>query len=161
MQAALSAGYAWLGESKVDEALKSFEAVPILPGIGARADRCKQGALIGKARCQAEKGQADEAIRQADEIIAKASPDEIELLAKAYLTKGVALEKAKKSQEAIFALLHVDTLYSDDSPAHAEALYHLVGLWQQANKPQRVLDTTKALQSQYPNSRWTKLVGKP
>jgi tetratricopeptide (TPR) repeat protein len=118
-------------------------------------------AMLGKARCLAESNQAAEAIRRIDEVIAKAADDDADLLARAYIAKGAVLKKSGKLQDALLALLRVDTLYAQaNEDAHAEALYHLVGLWMDLKNPGRSAEAKKTLAGQYRNSRWNRLAAK-
>ena len=73
---------------------------------------------------------------------------------------GAALAEAGRTQEALFAFLHVDTLYSSDGDAHAEALYHLVQVWQDLKNFARMQETRRILEDQYKESRWCKALEK-
>ena len=89
-------------------------------------------------------------------IIAQADADNADLLGNAYLTLGIALEKAGRLPEAQFALLHVDTLYSASREVHAESLYHLAAVWTTLKKPQRALEARRTLADQYGDTRWAR-----
>lgn len=156
MRSAVAVGRAWLAEGKADAALKSFEAALAANATGPRADAYRRAAAAGKARCLAEANQPQEAIRLADDVIAQADPADVELLAEAYNAKGIALRRAGKLQEALFALLHVDTLYADARQAHAVALVHLVQLWKEVKRPDRAVEAQRALESLYKESPWLK-----
>ncbi len=131
MRAAAAVGQVLLAEGKPDEAMKSFETVLQMPATDDLARAQQLAATLGKARCLAETKQADAAIKIARDVIAKAdAAEDTALSARAYNTLGVALQRAGRTQEALFAFLHVDTMYSSDGDAHAEALYHLVQVWQ-------------------------------
>lgn len=155
MRSAVAVGNALLADQKAAEAMKAFESVLQSPGEGAP----QMAARLGKARCLIASGQTDQAVQLADAVIAKAAPEDSPLLAKAYLAKGVALKQAKKPQDAVFSLLRVDTMYSDDKASHAEALYHLVQLWQELRQPQRSLDARRTLENQYKDSLWCRSLG--
>ena len=62
--------------------------------------------------------------------------------------------------QALFAFLHVDTVYSTEGDAHAEALYHLVQVWQDLKKFDRMQETRRILEDQYKENRWCKALGK-
>ncbi len=154
-RAAVGVGRAWLAEGKADAALKSFEAALAAASL-SQAAAYRSAATVGKARCLAETNQPQEAIRLADGVIAQADPADVELLAEAYNAKGIALRKAGKPQEALFALLHVDTLYADARQAHAVALVHLVPLWKELKRPDRAVEAQRALDRLYTDSPWLK-----
>jgi len=155
-RAAVVVGRAWLAEGKADAALKSFEAALAATASLPQADAYRRAATVGKARCLAEANQPQEAIRLADSVIAQADPADVELLAEAYNAKGIALQRAGRLQEALFALLHVDTLYADARQAHAVALVHLVQLWKELKRPDRAVEAQRALETLYKDSPWIK-----
>lgn len=156
VRAAVAAGESLLAENKADEALKVFERAQAMSLGNPRGELLRLAAVIGQARGLAETGKADEAVKLADGVIAKADAEDTALLARAYNAKGAALEKAGKPQEALFAFLRVDTLYSAESAAHAEALYHLVQIWKDVKKPERSNEARRVLATQYKESRWNR-----
>ena len=156
MRARIAVGQAMLSEGKVPEALALFEKVLAHAGEGDSEEQQKQLAKVGKARCLALSGKAGEATKMAEEVIAKASANEISLLASAYNTLGICLQQSKKDQEAMFAFLHVETLYSGDPSAHAEALYRLTQVYETLRKADRLQETKRDLKEKYPESRWAK-----
>jgi tetratricopeptide (TPR) repeat protein len=160
MRAAVAVGQVLLAEGKPEEALKSFEGVLNTSADDELTRIQHLAATLGKARCLAETKRTDEAIRIANDVIAKAGPDEVSLLARAYNALGVALQKAGRTQEALFAFLHVETLYAADGDAHAEALFHLAQVWQELKNFGRAQETRRKLQSQYKESRWGKALEK-
>ncbi len=127
-----------------------------MTGDEASMEAGRRIAGLGKARCQMEKGETDAAIQAADAAIGDADPEDAEVLAAAYNLKGIALARAGKKQEALFALLRVDTLYSEAREAHAEALYHLVPLWKELKRPDRAQEAQNTLGSQYKETHWYK-----
>ena len=56
------------------------------------------------------------------------------------------------------AFLHVDVLYSTVPEAHAEALSHLVPLWQATGQADRARESRELLQQKYSRSKWAKQV---
>ena len=114
--------------------------------IGDRA------ATLGKARCQAEAGQSDEAVALVEGVIAKANPEDVRLHAKAYNTLGLAHAKAGRTKDALLAFLHVDIIYFASPNEHIEALQNLVELWRQDQKPQRADEAAQILRDQYKRS---------
>jgi len=156
IRAAVGVAGALLGEKKVDEARKFFEAALTMKGDAAMSEPYRRLATLGKARCLAEAKQHEQALKIADEMIAQADPADVSLLAAAYNVKGIALYKASKTKDALYAFLHVETLYAADSAAHGEALYWLVLVWRDLKNAQRALETQRALEESYPESRFTR-----
>jgi len=156
MRAGVAVGRALLSQDKPAEALKYFDGVIGMQGTGELADFQKMAATLGKARCMAAGGKGDEAIKMVQDIIAKASPEETELLARAYNTLGNALKTAGKTKEAILAFLHVDVLYFSIPDAHAEALANLAELWNTVHKTERSTRARRVLEQRYKNSPWAK-----
>jgi tetratricopeptide (TPR) repeat protein len=161
MRAAVAAANLLLTDGKKDEAQRLFDNVLAMTATDDASKTQQLAATLGKARCMAESDQAAEALRRIDEVIAKAPNDDADLLARAYTAKGVVLRKSGKLQEALFALLRVDTLYAHgDEDVHAEALYHLMGLWQDLKNPGRAAEAKRTLAEQFRNSRWNRLATK-
>ena len=160
MRAAVAVGQVLLAEGNPQEAMKSFEGVLQTAATDELTQAQHLAATLGKARCLAETKQTDEAIKITNDVIAKADPDDASLLARAYNTLGVALQKARRTQEALFAFLHVETLYAADGDAHAEALFHLVQAWQDLKNFGRAQETRRKLESQYKETRWCKALEK-
>jgi tetratricopeptide (TPR) repeat protein len=156
MRASVAAGQALLAEGKPAEALKFFNSVLAQKVEGELAEAQRMAAALGRARCQAEAGEAEPAIKTAEAVIARADAEDADLLGRAYNTLGLALDKAGKPREAMFAFLHVDTLYSSNREAHAEALYHLVRVFRTLRKPDRAKDAETTLKEEYAESRWNK-----
>lgn len=152
MRANVALGRALLAEGKADEALKSFQSVLDAEAQGPLADRERLAATLGKARCLAESGQSDEAVKLIDEAIVRANPEEVELHAQAYNALGLAHRKAGRIQDALLAYLHVDVLYFTSPKEHIEALENLVELWEQVQQPQRADQATRILEERYKRS---------
>lgn len=161
MRAQVAIGRVFLEEGKPQEALKSFESVLAMKAEDPAARAQHLAATLGKARALAETGQTEQAIELANQIIAKAKADDIELLARAYNVLGVALQRAARLREALFAFLHVETLYAAAGEPHAEALYHLVEVWRDLKRLDRAQETRQALKEQYPGTRWAKALAGP
>ena len=65
-----------------------------------------------------------------EQMIQDTDPEQKELQARAYNALGDCYERAGRTKDALLAFLHVDVLYSTVPDAHAEALSHLVKLWE-------------------------------
>jgi tetratricopeptide (TPR) repeat protein len=152
MRAAVALGWALLAEGKSEQALASFQSALDTRAQGALADAERLAATLGKARCQAEAGKSDEAVKLVEDVIARASPEKVELHAQAYNALGIAHAKAGRPQDALLAFLHVDLLYFKSRKDHIEALENLVELWPQVQKPERADEAVQKLQEQYKRS---------
>lgn len=154
LRAALSMGQLLLAETKPEEALKYFQHVLDANAEGEQADARRVAAVLGKARCLVEAGKADEAVKLAEGVIAKPEIDDADVLGRAYLVLGLAHRKAGRAQEAMYALLRVDTMYSGNRDAHAEALANLIPVFTALKKSDRAKEAKDALEAQYGDTRF-------
>jgi tetratricopeptide (TPR) repeat protein len=158
MRAGVASGRSLQAQGKHAEAIQQFESVLSMPDDGAEAKNEKLSATLGKAVSLAESGKVDEAAGIIEKIIQDADPQQRELQARAYNALGTCYEKAKRNKEALMAFLHVDVLYSTVPEAHAEALAHLVPLWQAIGQADRARESRELLQQKYAKSKWAKEV---
>ncbi len=155
MRAGVAVGRARLAQGKIAEAAQAFDSVlAVSDAEGEAAETHRLAARLGKAICDASTGNPDEAVKTIEDIIMRADPEDIELHARAYNALGTAHQKAGRTQDALLAFLHVDTLYFRVSDAHAEALSHLVELWNEVGKTEESLRARQILDEQYKNSPW-------
>jgi tetratricopeptide (TPR) repeat protein len=144
-------------QGKHDEALQRFDAVVNDSVNTAETQPLKQQAVVGRAVALAETGKAEEAIQSLTEakgVIATNDPKDAKLMSRAYNALGNAYLKNGRKKEALLAYLHTDLLYFNEPDAHAEALYHLAGLWADVNKADRSVDARNTLKSRYAGSVW-------
>jgi tetratricopeptide (TPR) repeat protein len=156
MRAGVALGRSLQAQSKHAEAIQQFETVLAMPDDGIESKNEKLSATLGKAVSLAESGKVDEAAGIIEKIIQDADPQQRELQARAYNALGTCYEKAKRNKEALMAFLHVDVLYAAVPEAHAEALAHLVPLWQAVGQPDRARESRDLLQQKYAKSKWAK-----
>jgi tetratricopeptide (TPR) repeat protein len=156
MRAGVASGRSLQAQGKHAEAIQQFETVLAMPDDSAEAKNEKLSATLGKAVSMAESGKVDEAAGLIEKIIQDADPQQHELQARAYNALGTCYEKAKRNKEALMAFLHVDVLYSTVPEAHAEALAHLVPLWQAVGQSDRARESSELLQQKYSRSKWAK-----
>ena len=156
MRGGVGAGRSLLAQKKYPEAQAAFDKVLALTATakGAMADQQRFAASLGKASCVAETGNPDQAITAVEEVIKGVSPENAELMAQAYVTIGKAYlvsakTKPEAKKQALLAFLHVDTLYSGQPQAHAEALRNLDVLWRDLGKPERALQAVQLLKDRY------------
>lgn len=150
-----------LGRVKIEEedfagATADFDQVLQVGGEGPAARRQQFAAELGKAIVLQKQGDNEGAAKLLDEVIAKASPDDAEVQAEAFLQKGICHEALGQQQDALLAFLHVDILFSSQPDAHAEALFHLTRLWDAVGRADRAGSARAGLTQRYPNSEWAK-----
>ena len=158
VRAALAKAGALVAQKKYPEAEREYAAaaaLPIAPDDRAAA-RQQREAQAGRARCLSRQGKAADAIDLVHGLLREADPDDREHLGRAYAVLGDAYRAADKDQDALIAFLTVDLVYNTAPETHAEALYNLVQLWQKVQNPERSRAARQALESAYPESRWTK-----
>jgi tetratricopeptide (TPR) repeat protein len=156
IRAGVLEGRALAAQGKHQEAIGRFDEALTLESDAAGVAEQRLAAMLGKATSQAELGQSVEAIGAVQDVIAAAEPEAVELQARAHNVLGLCHEKAGSSKEALYAFLYVDVLCSSVADAHAEALYHLIPLFQRAGRDEDSRRTREELLQKYPNSVWAK-----
>jgi len=159
MRASVRLGRALQAQGKHPEAVTKFDSVLSAGASGEEAEKQVLAATLGKAVSLASTDQIDEAIKLVNTVIEKASPEEIELNARANNALGSCYVKAKKNKEALRAFLKVDLIYNGLPEAHAEALANLNKLWTEIGKEDRAQEALQLLKERYPESPWAKSVG--
>ena len=150
----LKSGKSLLYEGKYAEAIKAFESTE---SDGNAEDYAIQAKLIAKClRAQALGlgGNASEGINLAMDVIENESSKNIELFGHAYNALGACYSQEKKTKEAIRAYLHTDLLFTIDPDSHAQALFNLVGLWSESERPDRASRARQKLTERYRNTYW-------
>lgn len=143
-----------LAQQQVAAAQSLFAEVAAIETQDPNEQSQRNAALIGKATCEQQLQQYDNAIATLDDVIAEAGAHETQLQAEAYLRQGDCLREQDKTKEAVLAYLHVDVLFSNEKPLHAEALYWLSKLWGAVGHAERAADARDRLLNQYANSAW-------
>ena len=139
---------------KFPEAKTVFAAVQKNQSNDPGSVKMKVLAKIGTARCNAESGDAKPSIQTILEIIKKEDPGDMKLFGNAYNALGHCYAKDGQKKAALLAFLHTDVLYQRDAEVHAEALFQLVKLWQNDQKPAQSLEARKLLTNKYRNTFW-------
>ena len=88
------------------------------------------------------------------DVIKKEDPGDMKLFGNAYNALGHCYAKDGQNKAALLSFLHTDVLYQRDAEIHAEALFHLVKLWQADQKPGQSLEARKILTTKYRNTFW-------
>ncbi|MEM6798884.1 MAG: hypothetical protein AAF589_05165 [Planctomycetota bacterium] len=144
------------GQDKHAEAIQRFEAAIRLGGEDAEEKSQQLEAQLGKAVSLAATGKIGQGVKLVQQVLAAADPAQDRLLARAYNALGACYVQGGKSKDALFAFLHVDLLFANVPESHAEALYHLVALWQETGKPQESKQAREKLETRYASSAWAK-----
>jgi tetratricopeptide (TPR) repeat protein len=156
MASRIAQGRLKLRKDDVASAQKLFEGVAGQPAK-TDAEKARQyEARLGVATCLQRQNQFEKAAAELDRIIKEAPASDTKTMGEAYLRKGDNLLYAGQKKDALLAYLHVDVLFSGEKDLHAEALYHLLTLWNEVGQPGRAADARAKLNSDYPNSEWTK-----
>jgi len=155
-----------IAQGRAADALRDYEsAAAAAAKIDGDAGRlARQSAELGKARCLILLGKAADAITACRSVIASCRPDDAALLSRAFLVLGTAqLAAGAMEHDAAISLLAVDLVHNTVPEDRAEALYHLVGLWERNNHPERARDARQTLEATFPDSPWTAKLrsGKP
>lgn len=161
VRAAVGKARLFYEQRKYAEAMSEFEAAErAQTDEGDLASRRQKAeATLGRARCLARLDKAAEAIAIVTAGLESLGSQEGELLALSYATLGDACRAAGgKDQDAIIAFLRVDLVHNSVADAHAEALFNLVQLWENVKVPERSRQVRQALETTYPDSRWTRLL---
>jgi tetratricopeptide (TPR) repeat protein len=137
-------------------AIKHFDAALATPASSAAAERQVLLARVGKAASLAETGAVKEAMESLQQVIAKADEGDGEVFARAYNALGACYRKQGGTKEALLEYLKVDLLFNSVPDAHAEALYYLSQLWNEARHPQRARAAAETLEERYAASRWNR-----
>ncbi|HIA20203.1 MAG TPA: tetratricopeptide repeat protein [Planctomycetes bacterium] len=146
---------ALIGSEQYPQALSSYEAA-IKAAPKTPAGRLQKTlAQVGKARCLAETGKAQEGIKLLRDVLKESDPKQNpQLFGRAYNALGACYRKDNKPQDALLAYLHTDLLFYSDPPVHAEALYYLKQLWTTVKKSDRANRARTLLQQRYASSVW-------
>ena len=144
-----------LAQGKPAEAMAEYDAAIKLAGSEKTSQPQKRSAELGKAKCLSLQGKQDAAIETAVKIIKDSSPEEKELLSRAYNILGGAYRTmAGREQDALIQFLTVDLVYNTLPESHAEALFNLGELWDKGSNPERAREARQNLKAAYPASPW-------
>jgi TolA-binding protein len=159
MAAKVNIGRVQLARGDVAAARATFDEVAAMTASSPAEQARLFEAMLGQANCMQQQGQHAEATKILGEVIQKSDPSSTRLQAEAYLRQGDAFAaQGQQSKQAVMAYLHVDLIPSlaRESDLHAEALYRLSQLLPAIGKPADAEIAAGRLQSEYPNSPWTK-----
>jgi tetratricopeptide (TPR) repeat protein len=156
IRAALLKGQAEQMHGNHAAAIKNFDAALATGATEGPAQTQWLLARVGKSASLAETGAVKEAIEGLQQIIAKADEGDREVHARAYNALGACYRKQGATIDALLEYMKVDLVFSSVPDAHAEALYYLSQLWNDARHPERARAAADTLQQRYGTSRWNK-----
>jgi Flp pilus assembly protein TadD len=140
-------------------AFTSFDAVLRSDANDPEAQSLKVVARCFQAKAMAMNGQTAEAEQQLQQMIRDGNPDDQLLFANIYNALGTVFLKKGDDKAAALAFLHTDLLFASQAEAHAEALYHLAGLWPKLGKTEQAYEARENLKTYYRNSIWAQKLG--
>lgn len=144
------------GPQNLADALGRYETLIARDVTGDEANRQQKMAQIGKAICQAQLGNAAEAIPVLETLLDSTPAEDVELLVNAYNALGLSYQAAQRPKDAVLAFLHVELLFPNQQAARAEALYYLSQLWTELGHADRAAEARQLLQDKFAGSAWTK-----
>ncbi len=149
-----------LGQGKVEDAAREYEAAVKLAGDDKATQPQKLIAELGRAKCLALSGKHDAAVSAVQQIIDAADPEEKELLSRAYGVLGAAYRgMGGRDQDALIQYLTIDLIYNTLPETHAEALFNLGELWDKGGRQDRAREARQNLKEVYPASPWAAKLG--
>lgn len=147
-------GETWVHQEKFDLAKKSFRT---LKNMTVSDQQTKQFQLLAEcqlAKINAMQGSTDAGIQKLLEIIQNENPDDTKLFAFAYNALGTCYLNKSEPKKACRAFLHTELLFSNETDAHAEALYNLTRIWPQLKETDRANRARELLTTRYRNTIW-------
>ena len=154
LQGGVLTASALMSQEKYKEAAAKYDEVLAKQASDPASMRQKQFAQVGKAYCVGLGGDTTTGIQLVEKIIADNNPQDGELFGRAYNAMGVCHQKAGNKKEAMRAFLHTHLLFNSDANTHAEALYHLSGLFEDLDQSARALSTKSLLKGRYGTTVW-------
>ncbi|MDH3717259.1 MAG: hypothetical protein OES79_03970 [Planctomycetota bacterium] len=143
-------------QNKHEQAISDFEKVLSSGMQSELADRMRLAAKLGKAASMARTQQGEAGIKLVYDVIKSAEKGDTEIHARAYNALGDCHMAMGQTKAAAIAYLHVDAMYYQHPPLHAESLARLASVWDKLEMPDRAATARKKLNSTYPNSKWAK-----
>jgi len=157
VRAAVAKAALLLAQGKTDAALAEYESAVKLAGADKASESQRRAADLGKANCLSLQGKQEPAIQLVNQVIKDSSPEDKDLLARAYnVLGGIYRAVDGKEQDALISFLTVDLVYNTVPDSHAEALYNLGELWERGSQPERAREARQSLKTSYPVSPWAK-----
>ena len=147
-------GKALLALKQTVEAKSKFATVADAKVSDSPSLKYKKLANIASVCCDAAEGKSDQALQALEKMVDEGDSTDAELFSELYNAMGGILRATGKNEEAIFAYLKIDLLYSSELDVHAEALYWLSQLWPKVGESQRAMESKSKLSKLYRTSQW-------
>ena len=154
LQSVIARGDVLLNSGEAQQALQAFDTAIAQCEKNAALKEQHRDARIGRALALDRLAKSDEAVIELDAVIRQLPEAESTKAARLWIHKGDILQTGGHDRAALLAYLHVDILYDREPAAHAEALFHLAGLWQKTGHPDRARDAAGRLKQNYADSSW-------
>jgi len=122
----------------------------------------RRDAILAKAEGLVAQKKYPEAEALIKGVIKAAAVEDAATQAPAHNTLGECLRAAGRPKEALFAFLHIDTLFFKEKEEHAKALAQIAQLWRdpQLNRPDRAEEVIERLKQEYPRSPYLNSLNK-
>jgi tetratricopeptide (TPR) repeat protein len=134
LRASILQAKAMIAQKNYAGALAMYDAVIANSLSTPEVNREKEFAKVGRVVCLANTGKEAEAEQIVTDIIRNNDAKDTALFGRAYNALGAVHMKTGKLKQALEDYLHTDLLFYTDAEAHAEALYYLSKLWNDARK---------------------------
>lgn len=157
MTAKVATGRLLLADNKPNEALAAFDEVAAMPANGLDAESQRLDALLGKARVLLAQRKFGDAQTVLEEVVDKAGPEDTRVNAEAYIRLGDAHREQGHDVDALLEYLKVDLLFPSEKACQAEALFHLVRLFERVGQKGRAVEARDRLESdEFRDSEWAR-----
>ena len=141
-------------EGNSADALKAFEEALAIDADWPGAEEARALASLGRGVSLASLGKLEAGLAVVRKVIQTADPEAKAIQATAYNALGHCYRAEEKPTQALFAYLHVDVLLREASDQHAEALFHLVALWESMGKSEEAAEARRILRGRYAQTEW-------
>lgn len=155
LDANLELGMILLLEDSFEPAAQAFQKASGLDVTDSQSIKKKTIAQIYLQVAKAGAGDADQAVEAIQQILKSQSPEDYFVNGYAYNALGNIHLMKNQPKQAEVDFLHTDLLFAANSDAHAEALFHLVQIWNQMGKSDRVAEGRDKLMNRYGGTYWT------
>lgn len=136
-------------------AIEALDAALARDNDTAAAPQRTQARLV-KGASLAATGDLDEGLKLVRGVMRSAAADDDPLRAETYNALARCYLAAERPRDALFALLFVDTLYSEQHEQHAEALYRLARVWREAGEAEEAEAARDTLRRRYAQTTWAR-----
>lgn len=137
-------------QGDVAAAEQAFDELLAKTTSGAESQSWRALAEVGRIRTQMGPGRWEESLKELRQVVERTDMEQRLVMAHLFNAQAACLVELGRIDEAVLAYLHTDLLFAGEAATHAEALYHLSGLWPKVGQPQRGAEARARLQNEYP-----------